>query len=491
MQTNPVQGTAVILGAGPAGLAAGLALARAGWSVDVFEQDQVVGGLARTVVAGDFRFDIGGHRWFTKKDHLNQFLIDVLGDELIMVDRTSRIYFDGKYVDYPLRVRNVLKRIGPATSARAVGDFMVSKVAGAVVRKPVVSMEDAYVAQFGQTLYELFFRRYSEKVWGGTCDQLSGDWVDQRSKGLCLPTVIKDAIRPGQSGMESLIEQFMYPRLGFGRLSERMAVQIRSLGGRVHVGHRATAVQHDGRRVTGVSISDGGGESIVQADAFLSSIPMTRLAQIFCPAAPTEVNSAARSLTYRDLVTVNLMVNRQQVSADTWMYVHDQRVRFARLHEPRNWSPAMAPEGKTSLVLEFFCDVGDHLWQQSDEAICNLAVDDLVNHLGFIERHEVIDAFAIRSKNAYPRYTLDYAEQVGVIKRHLRSFDNLAIVGRGGTFRYNNTDHAIETGLIAAGRLLGETGDIELVNSEREYLERRPAPGLAAAGAPVRIPGAA
>ena len=224
---GPERGSVVILGAAPAGLATGCALARAGWSVQVFEQAPVVGGLARTLSRDGFLFDIGGHRWFTKKDELNAFFIDILQDEIVLVDRVSRIYFDGKYVDYPLKMSNALSKIGPATSVRALGDFVASKAAQVMKPKPVVSMEDAYVAQFGRTLYEKFFRNYSEKVWGQTCDQLSGDWVTQRSKGMSLFTTLMDAVKPSKDKVESLVDRFMYPYLGFGRLSERMADEIR------------------------------------------------------------------------------------------------------------------------------------------------------------------------------------------------------------------------------------------------------------------------
>ena len=472
--TQPKTGTAVILGAGPAGLATGFALARAGWSVQVFEFDTIVGGLARTVERDGFRFDIGGHRWFTKKDALNAFLVDLLGDELILVDRVSRIFFDGKYVDYPLRAGNVLTSIGPATSVRAIGDFVGSQALQHLKKKPVVSMEDAYVAQFGRTLYELFFRRYSEKVWGKECSDLSGDWVAQRSRGLSLMTAMRDAVKRSEGKVESLAERFMYPRNGYGRISERMVEEIERAGGEVHLGWRAVAVRHAGGAVTAVTVSDGSREQVVAADAFISSIPMTELASIMRPAADVGVLEAARALTYRDLVTVHLMLDRPRVTDDTWVYIHDRQVSFARLHEPRNWSRSMAPEGKTSLVLELFCETGDATWQSSDEALCDLAVRELSQKLGFIEPRDLIGGFAVRSRDAYPRYTLGYREAVDAIKGYLRSFRNLSIVGRGGTFRYNNADHSIETGLLAARNIVGEaTADVDSVNSEPEYLEER------------------
>jgi protoporphyrinogen oxidase len=474
----------VILGAGPAGLAAGLALARAGQQVDIYEQEPFVGGLARTVERNGFRFDIGGHRWFTKKDELNAFLVDLLGDELIWVERISRIYFDGKFVEYPLKMGNVLGKIGPLTGAKAVGDFVVAKANQTLNNRPIRSMEDAYVSQFGRTLYELFFRRYSEKLWGETCDRLSGDWVTQRSKGMSLLTAVRDALKKSDNQVESLIERFMYPERGYGRISERMAEAIAATGGVVHTGHRVLQAKHDGRNIQSVVVSDGSQERVVEGDAFVSSIPMTELAQILRPSADRAVLAATQQLTYRDLVTVHLLLDREQVTNDTWVYVHDPRVSFARLHEPRNWSAELAPAGKTSLVLEFFCDEGDPTWQASDAELCAMAIEDLSSALQLIEPREVRDGFVVRSRDAYPRYSLGYHVAVDTLKEHLGSYANLSLVGRGGMFRYNNADHAIETGFRAARRVLGDEVDVEAVNSAPEYLEERvvPHPGSRANG---------
>jgi protoporphyrinogen oxidase len=474
---------AVVLGAGPAGLASGFALAKAGWSVEVYEQAAVVGGLARTVSQDGFRFDIGGHRWFTKKDVLNHFLVDLLGDEMVMVDRTSRIFFDDKYVDYPLRASNVLSRIGPLTSARAIGDFIVSQASQRVAKKSVVSMEDAYVAQFGRTLFELFFKNYSEKVWGDQCSQLSADWVTQRSKGLSLFTAVRDAFKKSDGQVESLIDRFMYPGLGFGRISERMAEEIQKAGGSVHLGQRVVSARHDAGQITSVTVSDGAREKDVDGDVFISCIPMTELAQCLRPSADKAVLAATNVLSYRDLITLHIMLDRPQVTSDTWVYVHDPSVSFARLHEPRNWSPAMAPEGKTSLVLEIFCEADDEVWKRSDAHLLDVAVRDLSDRLHFIEPRDMIGGFAVRSRDAYPRYGLGYKGAVDTIKQSLHALENLCIVGRGGTFRYNNTDHAIETGLLAARHILGEDVDLDSVNSEDEYLEERRVPTGRMAGA--------
>jgi protoporphyrinogen oxidase len=468
----------LVLGAGPAGLAAALALGSAGWSAEVVELGSSVGGLARTVQHGGFRFDIGGHRWFSKSDELNRFVINLLGDELAVVDRSSKIYFQGKYVDYPLQATNVLTRMSPADSARAVGGFVASQALQRVTRKPIVSMEDAYVAQFGRVLYELFFRHYSEKVWGRECAELSGDWVVQRSKGLSLGTALRQVVTRTSGNVESLIGQFLYPRLGYGRISERMAEELVGVNGEIHLGWRVVAVEHRRGNIVRIRISDGRQERVCEADVIVSSIPMTELVQILEPALDVSVTQAAGALTFRDLITIHLMLDRPRVTADTWIYLQDSEIKGARLHEPRNWSAAMAPPGQTSLVLEYFCDAGDALWQRSDAELCALAVHEVGDKLRLIEAREVVDAFAIRSRNAYPRYDLQYRAAVETIKRSLAEFANLYLVGRGGTFRYNNTDHAIESGLLAARSILGEAVDTNTVNTEQTYLEeRRSTPG--------------
>lgn len=461
----------IILGAGPAGLAAAHVLTSNGRPPVVFERAPWVGGLARTVERNGFRFDIGGHRWFTKNDEVHQFFVDVVGDELITVNRTSRIYFEGKYFYYPLKIGNALRGMGVRRSVHALADALAIKLRPLrIAGEP--TMEQAYINQFGRTLYEQFFRTYSEKVWGLRCDQISGDWVVQRSKGLSLTTAIKDAFARSRGEIESLVDRFSYPRLGIGRFSERMADAVRGGGGTIALDSRVIRVHHHGQRVTGVTVRTKTGDRVVEGDAFISSIPITQLVRALRPAAPAEVLAAAEALRFRELITVNLMLNREQVTADTWLYIHDPDIAFARIHEPKNWSPAMAPEGTTSLVCELFCDRGDAFWTAPDEALIELAVKDLES-LGFFDRREVIDGFVVRAVRAYPTYTLGYQRHLDVLKRYLRGFDNLQIVGRYGTFRYNNSDHSVETGILAARNLLGERHDLDRVNSEAEYLEER------------------
>jgi protoporphyrinogen oxidase len=468
----------VIMGAGPGGLCAAYVLTKAGLPAVVFEKAPFVGGLARTIrrstPVGEFKFDIGGHRWFTKNDELNDLFREVVADELLWVNRISRIYFDGSYVDYPLKIANALTAIGPATAARAMYDYVRTRIDQRVSPRPVASMEDAYIDQFGPTLYRLFFQRYSEKVWGLPCSQMSGDWVAQRSKGMSLITAVKDAIIPSNGKVVSLIDNFMYPRNGFGRLSERMADAIVAGGNSVQLNAGVERVHRDGNRVTAITVGGADGQERIQGDEFVSSIPVTYLVQIMDPPAPPEVVKAASALTFRNIITVNLMLRRRQVTPDTWLYVHDRNILFGRLHEPKNWSPAMVPgDDYTSIVAEYFCSFGDEIWQMSDQQLVERTVRHLVEDLRFIAPQEVLGGFAVRAPRAYPSYVLGYEAPLKTVKDFIAGFENLQIIGRYGTFRYNNTDHSIETGLLAAKNILGETHDLDRVNAEQEYHEMK------------------
>ncbi|MCU1384688.1 MAG: Protoporphyrinogen oxidase [Acidobacteria bacterium] len=478
----------VVMGAGPGGLCAAYVLTRAGASAVVVEKAPFVGGLARTIrrttAVGEFKFDIGGHRWFTKNDELNDLFREVVADELLWVDRVSRIYFDGRYVDYPLKISNALTAIGPVTAARAMADYLRTRVQHQLRPQPIASMEDAYIDQFGPTLYQLFFQRYSEKVWGLPCSEMSGDWVSQRSKGMSLVTAVKDAIIPSRGKVVSLIDNFMYPRNGFGRLSERMADGIGAGGNAVRLNAGVVRVHRQGRCVTAITVNTADGPERIEGDEFVSSIPLTYLAEIMDPPAPPEVVAAATALTFRNIITVNLMLRRRQVTPDTWLYVHDRNILFGRLHEPKNWSPAMVPgDDYTSIVAEYFCSFGDAIWSMTDEALVERTVRHLVKDLRFIAPEEVLGGFAVRAPRAYPSYVLGYEAPLATVKAFISAFDNLQIIGRYGTFRYNNTDHSIETGLLAAKNILGESHDLDRVNSEQEYHEVKRVPRVAASNA--------
>lgn len=477
---NGTPGSTIVMGAGPAGLCSAYVLSKAGAPVTVVESAPFVGGLARTIKRetefGEFKFDIGGHRWFTKNDELNALFQEVVAEELLWVNRISRIYFDGKFIDYPLKFKSALTSLNPVTSVRAIVDYGVSMLRRKFTEQELLSMEDRYIDQYGETLYGLFFKNYSEKLWGRPCDQLSGDWVKQRTKDMSLWTAIKDAIIPSKGDVVSLIDEFMYPRDGFGRFSERMADSVTSSGNDVLLKHPVRKIVLEDNRVKGILVQTENGEELMEADNFISSIPMTVLCKITDPPAPDDVLEAANSLDFRDIITVNMMFKKPQVTNDTWLYVHDKNILFGRFHEPKNWSPAMVPgEEYTSLVVEYFCSKGDHIWNMTDEQLVNQTVKHLVEDLRFVKPEEVIGGFTLRATKAYPVYGMGYEEPLTKMKDYIRSIENLQYIGRGGSFRYNNTDHSIETGLLAAKNILGENYDLEAVNADQEYHEEKKA----------------
>lgn len=462
----------VILGAGPAGLATGHELAAHGKKVTALERNDYVGGLCRTVRDRGYKFDLGGHRWFTKNEDLNNWFRRLMEGEIVLVERISRIYYGGKYFNYPVSFKDVIKNTGLVTLARAGIDFMWAAWIYGVMNRPIRNMKDGYTAQFGSTLYNMFFRRYSEKVWGKPCEELSSDWVSQRSKGLSVWSIAREALSQKKSDIKSLIEEFMYPRDGYVRIPERMAADIAKAGNDIVLQASVKAIDYRGPNDLEVVYQTPSGERRVHATHVVSTVPLGALALMLTPKPSEAVIAAARGLKFRDLITVNLMLKKAQVSRDTWLYVQDEDIIFGRLHEPKNWSRAMVPdEAHTSLVLECFCTAGDAIWSRSDDEVAQQCVTDLIDKLHFIEASEVEGWTVVRTRYAYPIYDLDYLSKIDIIKSFLAGFEGLHIVGRGGAFRYNNADHSIEMGLLLGRRILGYDVDPLEVNTEAEYQE--------------------
>jgi protoporphyrinogen oxidase len=357
----------VILGAGPAGLATGHELSVSGVRVSLIDRNNFVGGLCNTNVHRGYKFDLGGHRWFTKNEDLNTWFRRLMGDEIVWVERISRIYYDGGYYSYPISILNVIKNAGMFTIMQAGITYLLSALQYSVFNKSIHNMKDAYVAQFGGKLYDMFFRRYSEKVWGLPCEKLSSDWVSQRSAGLSIWTVIQESLLRTKSDNESLIEEFMYPRDGYVRIPQRMAEDITasSESNAILLDSTVTRIKYRGPNDFEVLYSDAEGkEHAVTATSVVSTIPLGVLPRIMEPACDQTVIDAAKGLTFRALITVNIILKKERVSIDTWLYVQDEDILFGRLHEPKNWSPAMVPDqATTSLVLECFCTKDDHIWQ--------------------------------------------------------------------------------------------------------------------------------
>jgi protoporphyrinogen oxidase len=461
-----------VIGAGPAGLAAAHTAVTEGLGTPtVVEQDSQVGGLSKTVEYRGFRCDIGGHRFFTKNQQVDTLWRETLPSGLLRRPRLSRIYYGGKLFHYPLRLLNVLRNLGPEEGARMMVSFARARL---FPRRPELSFEDWVSNRFGSRLFSVFFRSYTEKVWGIPCADLSADWAAQRIRDLDLGKAILHAMGLNGNGqVASLIDEFDYPELGPGQMYEALADRVVSGGGRLLLRHAVEGIRHDGRRVIALELATLSGRQELEARNVVSTMPLTELVLRMRPAPPSEVVAAARALTYRSIITVNLMLDRLEALPDTWLYLHAPEILAGRLQVYRNWSPAMTPGPEChSLGLEYFGSQGNGLWANSDEALLELGKKDLVT-LGLATRADIFDGLVLRYAKAYPVYREGYAERVSIIRDYLSGFENLQCAGRYGQFRYNNMDHSIMTGVLAVRRLAGEPCDPWSVNADGIYHEQR------------------
>ena len=462
------EGLTVVLGGGLSGLAAGYVLGKAGRKAVIFESGPEVGGLSRTIVKDGFRFDLGGHRFFTKDKAVEDFVRELMDGELVEVSRKSKIYLRGKYFNYPLKPLNSMFGLGPAMTFKILFDYgkerlkevvnpkgrgTAPNIAGARSADFVAGracLEDWVVRNFGRTMFDLYFKPYSEKVWGIDCKDISAEWVEKRIQGLSLGTAIKNAFFRLYRDIPTLADRFLYPRLGIGRISERMEEEIEKHKNPVHTGMSVVRVDHNGRQIEGIEVGgNGGGARRLEGADFISSIPLNALVGMLRPLPPGDVLDAAGRLRYRDLVIVSVMVDRPGVTDQTWIYMPGRDIPFGRIHEPKNWSPDMCPEGKTLVVAEYFCFKGDGTWSRTDGELSGLTVDCLEG-LGFFKKAEVSDSMVVRVPNAYPLFDVGYRGHVDKIVSYLDRFENLHIAGRSGMFRYYNMDHAIQSGIEAA-----------------------------------------
>ncbi len=459
----------VILGGGLTGLSAGRVLAQSGLPVDIFESDPTVGGISKTVVHNGYRFDLGGHRFFTKNRRIDRFVRDLMGDELVTVPRKSKIYLRGKYFDYPLKPLNAMFGFGVPTTVKILSDYAAERLRSLVKGRDPASLEDWVVGNFGRTMFDLYFKVYSEKVWGIDCSRISAAWVDQRVSGLSLSRAVKNALfKLNGKALPTLVDRFLYPALGIGRISDRLREDIEASGGRVSTHARVERIHHAGSRVRSIAVNSHGHFRAVSGAEFISSIPVTKLVAMLDPAPPADVMAAASRLRFRDLVVVAVMVNRKRVTDLTWLYVPEEHIPFGRIHEPTNWSGKMAPEGKTLMVMEYFCFQGDRIWTMDDGALSRLTVENL-ERLGLLSQDEVVDSVVARVPRAYPLFEIGHEGLLSTVSAYLSGFTNLHVAGRAGMFRYYNMDHAIESGMDAAESILNRAEsndrDAELVSA--------------------------
>jgi protoporphyrinogen oxidase len=460
-------GTAV-LGAGPAGLTAAYVLAIRGRPATVFEAGSSVGGIAKTVVYNGYRFDLGGHRFFTKLAPVQQLWENLLGAEFLVRPRLSRIYYKSHFFAYPLQARDVLARLGVIESIRCTLSYAASKVNR--WRLSEETFQDWVTSRFGKRLYSAFFASYTEKVWGIPGSEIRAEWAAQRIKDFSFTKAALNILGIRRHVTTS-IERFHYPRLGPGQMWELLADRVEERGIPVQLNRRCTTVCHRSRTVESIVVWQDGVETTHHVDAVLSSVPLSELVLSLDPPPPPEIESAARRLRYRDLCLVALVLDTEQPFPDNWIYLHDEGTRAGRVQNFGAWSESMVKPGTTCLGVEYFCFEGDEIWEMpTDEAVA-LATRELAN-IGLIDPDSVIDGVKVLVPRAYPMYDGDYADAVSLLREYLGTFTNMRTFGRNGLHRYNNQDHSMWTAILATlNQLDGTTYDVWSVNTEAEYHE--------------------
>ena len=470
-----------IIGAGPAGLTAGYLLTKQGKSVAIIERDATyVGGISRTVEHEGYRFDIGGHRFFSKSQQVVDLWNEILPDDFIQRPRMSRIYYEGKFYSYPLRAFEALSNLGILRSTACMVSYLRYKL---FPIQNVKSFEDWTTNQFGHKLYSIFFKTYTEKVWGMPCDEMSADWAAQRIKGLSLWSAVVDGLKrslglnkvpnDGQAA-KTLLETFRYPRLGPGMMWDAARDKILASGkGQVIMGHGLEQLASDGEGGWRMSATNGDGDKImVRAKHAISSAPMRELAARLHPLPDTTWN--ASKLRYRDFLTVALKIKSEDLFPDNWIYIHDEKVQVGRVQNFRSWSPEMVPDENVACVgLEYFCFENDGLWSSSDDDLIALATREM-QILGLCDPRDVIGGAVVRQEKAYPVYDEDYAANVEAMRCELEDkHPSLHLVGRNGMHRYNNQDHAMMTAMLTVENILAgkRIYDTWCVNEDAEYHE--------------------
>ncbi len=475
------QPNVVIIGAGPAGLTAAYMLSKRGVAATVLEADSVVGGISRTAVRDGWRFDIGGHRFFTKVRPVEELWFEILGpDEFLRRPRLSRVYYRGKFYDYPISPMNALRNLGPVEAVRCVASYLWVRIHPP---KDKSTLEGFVAGRFGWRLYRHFFKTQSEKVWGVPCTEIQADWGAQRIKNLSLFRAVWEALKPKRLRMRrhkskqvtSLIEEFNYPRYGPGQMWERCTELVTAKGTKVMFDSRVTKVHHHGGRAVAVTAAHDGPETRYECTHVISSMPISGLLRAMDPPVPHDVQAAADGLRYRDFITVALVVPEELGFPDNWIYINDPTVQVGRIQNFGRWSPYLVKDGRTCLGLEFFVNEGDEMWTKPDADLIEQAKREL-ERIGLVEASDVESGYVVRMPKAYPMYDVTYKENVDTLRRWLdANAPNVYPVGRNGMHKYNNQDHSMYTAMLSVENIFGASHDTWSVNVEAEYHEEKQA----------------
>jgi protoporphyrinogen oxidase len=460
-----------VLGGGPAGLTAGYVLALKGRSGVVYEADDIVGGIARTQEVRGYRFDLGGHRFFTKLRPVEKLWQAMMGEDFLTRPRLSRIYFGEKFLAYPLVARDVLPRLGYVESARCALSYLSSRAKAPLRSGEPESFEEWVTARFGKRLYNSFFGPYTEKVWGIPGSEIRAQWAAQRIKNFSLLLAALSILGVRRQHVTTLIEEFSYPRKGPGQMWERFRAYLDHHDVPVALNHRVKAIRHEDFRATSVVVERDGERVEVGVQAVLSSLPLSEMVLSLDPPAPDHVRAAAKALRYRDYVLVALMTTQSEPFPDNWIYLHDPGTRAGRVQNFGAWSPDMVRPGTTCLGVEYFCFEGDDLWEMPEARAVELAKAEMAR-IKLLDPELVFDGVKVNVAKAYPMYDAKFAENVEVLKHYVETFTNLKTFGRNGLHRYNNQDHSMWSAILATLNLVDGTGyDVWSINTEDAYHE--------------------
>ena len=458
----------VILGAGPAGLSAGWKLAEKGCQVHIIERDSKVGGLCKSIHYKGYTFDLGGHRFITKDGELLKEIQGLMGDELMVSPRKSVVRLNGKYFYYPLAGKDLIVKMNPVVSAKCFMDYLYVSAKNKLLPPREVSLEDWVVNRFGRGLYNIYFGPYSTKLWGVPPSQISKDWAAQRISLLNLWDVFLRLLGKTKDIPKTYATRFYYPvKGGIGRMCEKMAEKITSNGGKILLNSTVTEIRHNNSGIHEVVYKHDGKEKTIRGNYFISTIPMPEFVKRLSPKINKQYLDVADSMRFRSLRFLNILIDTERISDNTWIYIPEERFRIMRIQEPKNWSPNNAPPDKTSLILELACNIGDEIWNADEDELTRRCLDDL-QELGLLNGQRIIHKFTTRIVHAYPIYTLDYHKKVNKLFEVFEGLSNCIPIGRQGLYRYNNMDHSIKMGFLAAQHILNGSDKEEIFKVAKE-----------------------
>ncbi|MCL5409805.1 MAG: FAD-dependent oxidoreductase [Patescibacteria group bacterium] len=461
----------VVIGAGPAGLGTAFELFKSkNNTLDLLliDKNDRVGGLARTYKYKTLYFDVGPHRFYTKNKEILQFWKNTLGKDLVKVKRLTRMFYQDKLFLYPVQIGDVISKLGLLTDFKIAFSFFKNKLFRK--KKVPVTFEQAIIQDFGENLYKIFFKTYSEKVWGIKCNQISAKWAAQRIKNLNFLEVVKNAL--GQKNKaKSLIDSFYYPRLGAGQLYEKMAHVVRKNGVQILLNCTVKKIFHQRRLITSISLQTAADQKTVDVDYLFSSMPLSDFILALEPKAPSNVVQAAQKLIFRDHITVNLIIAGNKLFPDNWIYIHSPTLKMARVTNYNNFRKSRQANS-SAISVEYFAFQKDKIWQMSDTELIKLATEELVQSNLITKADLVLDGFVIKEAQSYPAYYLGFEKHFATLKSYVQKFSNLQLIGRGGMYKYNNMDHALLSGILAAKNLRDHSAfDVWAINEDAEYLE--------------------